>query len=412
MRQVAKLCGIVASAGMACTAAAAPGIVGLGDIAGGDFFSEAFGVNGAGTRVVGYSINAPGQSQAVVWENGVLTVIGDLPLGAVAGVANAVSDGGAITGQGNSANGVEGFKWNGGRFRALGGTVANGLFGSSGLAINSDGRFVAGQRELAGFKIEACIWEAAAPQGLGWLSPTGFISIAYGISGDASTVVGQSDSDDGNEAFYWTALGGMQGLGDLDGGGVNSQANAISRDGTTIVGFGTTTNATLACKSVDRGPLVSIGDLPGGFNFAEALAVSADGSVIVGRASSDNGIEAFVWTQSAGMRSLASVLQAGGVDLNGWQLSRAAGISDDGTVIVGTGVNPNGNTEGFIVTLPPPCPADFNGDGFVDFFDFDDFVSCFEGTACPDGKTADFNNDGFVDFFDFDDFVVAFETGC
>jgi len=59
-----------------------------------------------------------------------------------------------------------------------------------------------------------------------------------------------------------------------------------------------------------------------------------------------------------------------------------------------------------------PCPADFNGDGFVDFFDFDDFVLCFEGTSCPTGTTADFNHDGFTDFFDFDDFVVAFETGC
>jgi hypothetical protein len=65
-------------------------------------------------------------------------------------------------------------------------------------------------------------------------------------------------------------------------------------------------------------------------------------------------------------------------------------------------------------TLSPiaTCPADFNGDGFIDFFDFDDFVLCFEGGGCPSGKTADFNADGFVDFFDFDDFVLAFETGC
>jgi outer membrane protein assembly factor BamB len=58
------------------------------------------------------------------------------------------------------------------------------------------------------------------------------------------------------------------------------------------------------------------------------------------------------------------------------------------------------------------CPADFNADGFVDFFDFDDFVACFEGDPCPPGKSADFNNDGFADFFDFDDFVAAFEAGC
>jgi hypothetical protein len=61
---------------------------------------------------------------------------------------------------------------------------------------------------------------------------------------------------------------------------------------------------------------------------------------------------------------------------------------------------------------PPACAADFNADSFVDFFDFDDFVLCFEGGTCPPGKTADFNADGFTDFFDFDDFILAFETGC
>jgi hypothetical protein len=57
------------------------------------------------------------------------------------------------------------------------------------------------------------------------------------------------------------------------------------------------------------------------------------------------------------------------------------------------------------------CAADFNCDGFLDFFDYDAFVECFETEAC-DGGSADFNGDGFVDFFDYDDFVLAFETGC
>lgn len=67
----------------------------------------------------------------------------------------------------------------------------------------------------------------------------------------------------------------------------------------------------------------------------------------------------------------------------------------------------------FSPTAPvPPCPADFNGDGFPDGFDYDDYVACFEGVSCPPGKSADFNNDGFADGFDYDDFVLAFETGC
>ena len=60
----------------------------------------------------------------------------------------------------------------------------------------------------------------------------------------------------------------------------------------------------------------------------------------------------------------------------------------------------------------PACDADFDGDGFVDFFDFDAFVQCFEGDTCPPGRTADFDGDGFVDFFDLNAFVDAYETGC
>ncbi|QOI99888.1 MAG: hypothetical protein HRU70_05080 [Phycisphaeraceae bacterium] len=60
----------------------------------------------------------------------------------------------------------------------------------------------------------------------------------------------------------------------------------------------------------------------------------------------------------------------------------------------------------------PPCTADFNGDGFVDFLDLDAFVVCFEGEGCPPGRTPDLNGDGFVDFFDADTFIEAFEAGC
>jgi len=58
------------------------------------------------------------------------------------------------------------------------------------------------------------------------------------------------------------------------------------------------------------------------------------------------------------------------------------------------------------------CDADFNADGFVDFFDFLDFVDCFEGGTCPPNSSPDIDRDGFVDFFDFTAFVDAFEAGC
>jgi hypothetical protein len=88
------------------------------------------------------------------------------------------------------------------------------------------------------------------------------------------------------------------------------------------------------------------------------------------------------------------------------------------------GLNNNHDVDNITLNLPGPndrnangipdsceCRADFNGDGFLDFFDYDDFIACFEGT-CPPGKSADFNMDGFADFFDYDDVVAAVEAGC
>jgi hypothetical protein len=68
---------------------------------------------------------------------------------------------------------------------------------------------------------------------------------------------------------------------------------------------------------------------------------------------------------------------------------------------------PLGNAS-FAFTVENACDADFNGDGFVDFFDYDAFVLAYE-TGTPD---ADINADGFIDFFDYDDFVALYEAGC
>jgi hypothetical protein len=72
----------------------------------------------------------------------------------------------------------------------------------------------------------------------------------------------------------------------------------------------------------------------------------------------------------------------------------------------------NGAVGGFHLNVRFDCPADFNEDGFLDFFDYDDFVTCYEGAGCPAARTADMNADDFVDFFDYDAFVQLFETGC
>jgi hypothetical protein len=54
------------------------------------------------------------------------------------------------------------------------------------------------------------------------------------------------------------------------------------------------------------------------------------------------------------------------------------------------------------------CPADFNRDGTLDFFDYLDFVQAFDAES----PSADFNHDNTVDFFDYLDFAQAFDAGC
>ena len=86
------------------------------------------------------------------------------------------------------------------------------------------------------------------------------------------------------------------------------------------------------------------------------MAVSGDGSVIVGWADVGGLPEqAFIWDAEHGMRGLKDVLQGQyGLDLAGWNLFEATGISDDGQTIVGYGSGPAANFQAFRVTLPEP----------------------------------------------------------
>src|SRR5712691_9226942 len=47
------------------------------------------------------------------------------------------------------------------------------------------------------------------------------------------------------------------------------------------------------------------------------------------------------------------LLTASGVDLTGWRLNSATGVSADGTVIVGYGTDPTGNIQAWIARLTP-----------------------------------------------------------
>ncbi|MCH7547601.1 MAG: hypothetical protein IID30_14465, partial [Planctomycetes bacterium] len=90
-----------------------------------------------------------------------------------------------------------------------------------------------------------------------------------------------------------------------------------------------------------------------------------------------------------------------GLSLTGWTLHAAWALSDDALTIVGWGINPDGNAEAWIVTLPAPpdCPADLNDDGIVNVTDL--LVLLASWGVCPaTGCRADLNGDGFVNVTD------------
>lgn len=135
--------------------------------------------------------------------------------------------------------------------------------------------------------------------------------MANAISGDGSVVVGRSTSRLGPEAFLWTRSGGLRGLGDLPGGAFFSSANDVSANGSVVVG---------SSKAA---------------RFQDVLTA------------------AFVWDAENGMRNLSEVLaREPDVDLTGWILLDATGVSPDGRTIVGWGLNPAGDSEAWVATLP------------------------------------------------------------
>jgi hypothetical protein len=76
-----------------------------------------------------------------------------------------------------------------------------------------------------------------------------------------------------------------------------------------------------------------------------------------------------------------------------------------------------------LVPLTPPCPADFDGSGFVDSDDFVLYIDQFNLGCVGPGQdifganpncltSADFDQSGFIDSDDFVAFIAAFSAGC
>jgi uncharacterized membrane protein len=217
------------------------------------------------------------------------------------------------------------------------------------------------------------------------------------ISADGECVVGSITAPTGIRPFRWTRESGVVDLGSLGG---NAYARDVSGDGRTVVGFAMNpSGANVAFRWTPEAGLQSLESLGGRASSAEA--VSQDGQIIVGTSSDSSGRFFPVrWVDSR-----LEVLAYPDVVPNS-RFAQATSVSADGSVISGSIARDSSQVATFRWTTLGS--ADVNRDGFVDFFDFDDFVLAFESGD----PAADFNRDSLTDFFDFDDFIFAFENGC
>jgi probable HAF family extracellular repeat protein len=322
----------------------------------GDFQTNTLGISDDGSAVVGFlDTNDPIEYPFLWTVNGGMKALAGLEHSN--GNARDVSVGGAVVVGHVFSGGYRAFRWtpDGGPVILGDGTAA---------AVSADGSIVVGRADL-GPGLQAFRWaqnEGMVPLGgLGGPLPPGgsIISEALQVSADGSFIVGFGYSASGQEAFRWTQGGGMVGLGDLPGGAFFSQAGNVSADGSVVIGWAESDAGREAFRWTGSDGMRGLGDLKGGGYSSLATGISADGSVIVGRATGPSSNEAFVWTASTGMVSLQESLVAGGADgLEGWRLLSARGVSADGRMIAGLGINPKGIREPWIATIPPiPEPS-------------------------------------------------------
>ncbi len=307
---------------------------GLGFIPGGTG-SWANDVSTNGLVVVGWSLSMSSNREAFRWTaSGGMQGLGFLP-GGGRSIAEGVSgDGSVVVGYSWTGIDMQAYRWTEEDGMVGLGDLPGGNFWSQAFAVSADGAVVVGVSSSA-LGGEAFRWtESGGMEALGF-QPGG--QIATDVSDDGSVVVGQSNE----QAFRWTESSGMVGIGGY-------MAEAVSADGSVVVGY----TSTQAFRWTVSGGMQLLGSLPGG-DLSDAKAVSPDGSIVVGSARKNDNTEPIIWDATNGMRSIKDILEDDyGLDLTGWYLTWAYGVSAGGSTIVGYAGWPN--NEGWIVSFESP----------------------------------------------------------
>ena len=319
---LASLVAVAAFSAPSPASAAGASFMTLGQLPGSTGDTEANGVSGDGSVVVGFAWVNSSDNKAFRWTaQGGYEILPELGPGQTR--ANDASFDGSV-GVGQSQ--FTAVRWIGSGVEQI------PLYDSS--AVNADGTVIVDYQR----------WVSSAPGTTNDFGSLGGLSTrANNVSADGQIAVGYSETAGGNRfvhAFRWTPAGGIKDLGVTSG--TESIAWGISGDGATVVGeardqtgFWRAFRWTASIGMRDMGTL--------GGPMSHAAEASRDGSVIVGwslTSGSSASDHAFWWTAKTGMRDLKTELQSRGViGLDNWLLYAATGVSDDGSVIVGVALS-------------------------------------------------------------------------
>jgi len=336
---------LASSTMLPCLARADDDFQGLGFLPGTNV-SVTTGLSANGQVVIGagFTSGSNAYQYSFVWANGVMNQINGV--GILSQPTGVSADGSVVVGY-SFGSFATGWVWT-----ASGGAVPfgppQGFTFAFPSAVSSDGSIIVGTAS-GNLQPQAFRWTQNGGTVLLGVLPGDTDSSANAVSGNGIVVVGQSNNNIIQRAFRWTQTGGMTDLGSLPGATFTTPT-ATNFDGSVVVGY-SISNAAHAFRWQANTGLTALPELPGA-QVSEAYAVNYDGSVIVGVSGSATfpSGEAAVWNKN-GVQSIKNLLVANGVNLLGWTLSEARGVSADGTIVAGTGANPSGQEESWIARI-------------------------------------------------------------
>lgn len=192
-------------------------------------------------------------------------------------------------------------------------------------------------------------------------------SLASSMSSDGAKAVGHYETATGSQAAVWTESAGSYAVTKLQGlaGNAQSFAEVISRDGTLAGGAAHDAAALRPVTwNAATGAVTILETLPG-FE-ATVLGIADNNFWLGGRATDSDTFEsaAVLWNGEGRIFDLVALAADAGISFAGFTPESVTGIHLVSTglyTIVGTGLNADGSTQGFVLqnlalATPPPAP--------------------------------------------------------